>query len=128
MQAVVLASGPSLTDEDVEYVRLAREAGKVDVVLAVSNVGLLKAPWADALCSHDSNWWMAHPEAMDFKGRKFSARGFSKTDAFDGKSVGHVSGVNSGLWTMYIARDVYKADRIILLGFDMHRRDGQAVP
>jgi hypothetical protein len=124
MQAVILASGPSLTDEDIEYVRKAKEDGKT-IVLAVSDVGLLKAPWADALCSHDSNWWMANPDALNFKGRRFSARGFSKTDGFDGKNVGHVSGVNSGLWAMYIARDIYKADRIILLGFDMHRRNGQ---
>lgn len=122
---VILASGPSLTDEDVEYVRKARLDGRLDYVLAVSDVGLLKAPWADALCSHDSSWWHAHKYAIDFKGQKFSARGVARTRHFDMKKIGMIGGSNSGLFAMFIARDIFKATGIILLGFDMHRRNGQ---
>lgn len=109
----ILASGQSLTDEDVATVRAAGLSG----VIAVSNVGLDKAPWADALCSHDSGWWNAHPEALTFKGRKFSKNGFKRTERYDTKPL---SGINSGLFAMLIARDIFEADLLILLGFDMH--------
>lgn len=126
MRVAVLASGASLTDDDVEYVRKARDDGRLDYVLAVSDVGLLKAPWADALCSHDSGWWMAKKAVREFKGRKFSARGYSITEQYDPRKAGFIhGGMNSGLFTMLIARDVYKATVIYLLGFDMHRRNGQ---
>lgn len=46
-----VASGPSLTPADVEYVR-----GKVDAVIAVNNAIDL-APWADILYACDGKWW-----------------------------------------------------------------------
>lgn len=116
----VLASGQSLTDEDVEYVRHAREDGKLKAVIAISDVGLLKAPWADVLVSHDSNWWIAHSEALKFKGRKFSARGYRETEGFDCRERGISGGCNSGLMGMFVARDILKASKLVLLGFDMH--------
>lgn len=114
---VVIASGQSLTDEDVEKVRLAHVSGVIDNVIAVSNVGIDKTPWADALCSYDSSWWKAYPEAMRFKGRKFSKRGYGRTEVYEPK-IG--TGLNSGIFAMLIARDVFEAERIILLGFDLH--------
>lgn len=116
----ILASGQSLTDDDVEYIRSARNDGRLDGVIAVSDVGLLKAPWADALVSFDSNWWIAHPEALEFKGKKFSARGYRGTLKIDIQKNGVFSGINSGLYAMFIARDAFKATDLILLGFDMH--------
>lgn len=113
----ILASGQSLTQEDVDYIKLAREDSRLDRVIAVSNVGIDMAPWADALVSHDSGWWIAHPEAVKFAGRKFSRRGYTRTEAY---TENIPSGLNSGLMAMYIARDVFKAEKLILLGFDMH--------
>jgi hypothetical protein len=54
---VCLASGPSLTVEDVEYVR-----GRA-VVIAI-NDAIRIAPWADALHSSDQLWWARHYKAM----------------------------------------------------------------
>lgn len=116
----ILASGQSLTDDDVAYIKMARDDGRLDGVIAVSDVGLLKAPWADALVSFDSNWWMAHPEALEFRGKKFSARGYRGTLKVDIKKNGLFSGINSGLYAMFIARDVFNAKDLVLLGFDMH--------
>lgn len=124
MKVVVMASGPSLADEDVEFIKQSREAGKIDVVIAISDVGILKAPWADALCSHDTAWWLSKNWA-GFYGRLFSAKGTARTEAVDTRGFGVVGGMNSGLFGMFVARDIYKATTIILVGFDMHRRNGQ---
>lgn len=121
----VLASGPSITDSVVEYMHQARQDGRLSAVVAVSDTALLKAPWADALASHDTAWWHAHPEAFDFAGRRFGARWHARFEQYDIRKLGVAGGMNSGLFAMYIARDVFAADRIILSGFDMHRRDGQ---
>lgn len=121
----VLASGPSLTDEDVAHIRAARADGRLSAVVAVSDVGLHKAPWADALASHDRRWWTAHEKAaMEFKGRKFCSRPYQRLEYFRLPKAGIWTSVNSGLFGMYIARDVYQAEREILLGFDLHRRNG----
>jgi hypothetical protein len=62
--AVCLASGPSLTVEDVEYVR-----GKATVIAINDTVRL--APWADVLYSSDKHWWLRHYKAMrSFPGLK----------------------------------------------------------
>lgn len=113
----VMASGPSLNDEDVAYIKLVREQGRLAGVAAVSNVGLDKAPWADILVSYDSAWWREHPQAADHQGVKYANNRMNKVCAF--QSSLH-NGCNSGLFAMEIVRDIYKAERIILLGFDMH--------
>lgn len=125
MRVAVLASGPSLNKEDIELVRQARLSGKLDCVIAVSDVGISMADWADALASHDTAWWVAHRFAPEFKGRKFSASGCQGTEQFDVRKLGIPGGMNSGLFAMFIARNVFKAETIVLLGFDMHRRNGQ---
>ena len=123
--AVILASGPSLNDDDIGVIHRARIERKVDTVIAVSDVGLLKATWADALASHDSRWWTAHErETLDFKGRKFSSRGYQRTEQYSLRGAGLNTSVNSGAFAMYVARDVFEVERIILLGFDLHRRNG----
>lgn len=119
MRCVVIASGKSLNDEDIKRVYEARQSGLVGAVIAVSNVGIDKTPWADCLVSHDSKWWFAYPEAMKFKGRRLSRSGLCKTESFKPSGVTHNNGINSGLLGMYVARDIYKATEIILLGFDM---------
>jgi hypothetical protein len=41
------------------------------------------------------------------------------------RKIGIHTFVNSGLFGMFVAREIYRPDRIVLLGFDMHRRNGQ---
>lgn len=110
---VVAASGPSLTAEQMQI------ASRWPII-AVSNVGL-DYPECKALVSHDSAWWMAHPKAWDFKGRKFCRHHFRDIEQFV-PSV--TNGCNSGFMAMEVARDIFKAQRILLLGFDMHSVGG----
>ena len=114
---VVIATGQSLTAEQVDLVHREVLAGRCQAI-AVSNAYQL-APWAAALVSNDRNWWNNHPKALRFAGRKFSSGRVAgvETLPFD---VNFGSGVNSGLQGMRIARDVFKASRLLLLGFDMH--------
>lgn len=107
----VLATGPSLSVDQVDRVRgLCR-------VVAVSDAYKL-APWADCLVSADAAWWKAHPDARHFSAEKWG-------EVCDFQNVPYVSpmhvgsGRNSGLLGVMLA--VRKgADRVILLGFDLH--------
>lgn len=116
MKYAILASGQSLNDSDVSLVKKFRDEGNLDGVIAISNVGIDLAPWADALVSHDAKWWANNLHSNMFKGRKFCRQSWPKCEVFvpDRKN-----GCNSGYMAMQVARDIFKAKRIILLGFDM---------
>lgn len=105
----VIATGPSLKQDDVDYVR-----GKCKVV-AVSNAYTV-APWADCLVSHDRNWWRHYPDAMNFEGPKYCRFELNGTQRFN--PFGMPIGCNSGLMGMYVAQSL-GASKILLLGFDM---------
>ena len=62
---VVVASGPSLTAEDVDY---CRERAAVIVV----NDNYKLAPWADVLYAADPEWWDLHQGAPSFQGDRKS--------------------------------------------------------
>lgn len=107
----VLATGPSLNSEVVESVR-----GLCKVV-AVSDAYRL-APWADALASTDGKWWKAHPEAMEFQGRRFTAApDFIQLEGVERMAVD--TATNSGLLGLMVAVKL-GAKRVLLCGLDMH--------
>lgn len=113
----MLATGQSVTAEQVGYVREVHASGKCGAI-AISDMYKL-APWADALVSHDPNWWANNIEASKFTGRRFCGAFFPGTERLE-QTGEFNSGVNSGLQGMRVARDVFKASRILLVGFDMH--------
>ena len=51
---VVIASGPSLTEDDCEAVR------KSGLPAFVVNTTFRRCPWADVLVAHDSKWWQTY--------------------------------------------------------------------
>lgn len=104
MRFAVIATGPSLTDDQVQAVRHLP-------CVAVSNA-YEKAPWALALASADLRWWNRY--RPDFAGRRFSVSHVSDTERVD-----LVSGSNSGLLGLEVAV-LLGATSILLLGFDMH--------
>lgn len=114
---VILASGQSLTINQVNYVKQAREDGRVQGVIAVSNVGLDMAPWADALVAHDGKWWGHHKQAHNFQGYKFCRNSRAGVRQYTPSTR---SGCNSGYMAMEVAYRIFHAELIILLGFDMH--------
>lgn len=74
------------------------------------------APWADALVSQDAAWW--REKAPVFAGRRFCGHQWPGTECLP-PTAEFESGSNSGLQGMRVARDVFGATRILLLGFDM---------
>lgn len=128
---VCLASGPSLTREDVEFVR-----GKARVI-AVNNCVQL-APWADVLWATDAQWWRWYPKLHEhFQGLKYSLHVvgtrkpkdvllLKKGDRFgfasDPRVLNH--GGNGGYQAVHLAAH-FGVRRIVLLGYDMKMTGGR---
>jgi hypothetical protein len=129
---VCLATGPSLTPEDVAYVR-----GKA-AVIAVNDAHRL-APWADVLYSGDRYWWRHYRGVPSFTGYKVGIEhATGRHDRAVAKLVpellwmrvtGHhgvesaatglrTCGHNSGGQAVNLAVHL-GARRIVLLGYDM---------
>lgn len=108
--AAILATGESMSPA------VADSVVNCDVVIAVNDSYRL-APWADALAANDAAWWLAHPEAYRFAGRKFSANEILGVERV--VSPGQLSSSSSsGVLAMEVAL-IFGANRILLLGFDM---------
>jgi len=127
--AVCIASGPSLTQEDVDY---CRGKGKV---YAVNDVHRL-APWADVLYAGDGSWWDHHAGVPEFAGEKWTVdRGAARRYGL--KRIGIASGVpwsnfpgeiatgrNSGFQALNLAV-LQGASSVVLLGYDMGGVEGR---
>lgn len=117
--AVIVASGRSLTKDDVEYCQ-----GKATVYV-VNNCYQL-APWADVLYACDEEWWDSYKP--EFSGQKWTINenaakkyNLNKIDydsslAFSPAQI-IATGNNSGFQAMNLAY-LHGYKRIILLGFD----------
>lgn len=112
---VVLATGESLSPEQVAHVQKAHAEGRCKAV-AVSNAYQL-APWAEAMVSNDMKWWKQHPQALHFVGRKFCGADYKGTERLS-PVVMFPTGTNSGLQAMRVSL-MLGATRILLLGLDM---------
>jgi len=122
--AICIASGPSLTADDV-----ARTRHIPATVYAVNDCHRL-APWAHALYAADFTWWHHHQGVSSFPGRKITvdehaARqwGLEHVPSDDsifwgGPKFPIALGLNSGFQALGIAA-AEGHTRIILLGYDM---------
>ena len=140
--AVVIASGPSLSDEQLEIVERAHMAERVHAI-AVNNT-CERAPWADVayfgdytsikhyrgankgskqqdLASCCAEWWtISKPAAERWKLNHVAS------DNRPGFGVNRVSmNANSGAQAINLAM-LFGARRILLLGFDMRDIGGRA--
>lgn len=132
---VILATGPSLTQEDVDYVR-----GKARVI-AINDAYKL-APWADCLYGTDARWWHWHHGVPSFTGPKWSLEHSqwgnfrarypdvqrlmnTGPDGLEHKPTGLKNGRNSGYAAVNLACH-YGATRIILLGYDLQTVKGKS--
>jgi hypothetical protein len=93
-------------------VREWREASSSRGVIVV-NTSYQIAPWADALFAIDRNWWQYHDGTINesFRGKRYKLI-----------DVGGAPG-NSGAGAILLA-DKLGAKRIILIGYDCHKRGG----
>lgn len=126
---VCVASGPSLTREDVEYARPRAS-------LVVVNDAVTLAPWAEVFYTSDQYWLPKHAGLPTFAGEKYAVlpgRGkwnpFAKfpdvkalantgADGLETDPGGLRTGRNSGYAAINLAVHLGAA-RIVLLGYDM---------
>lgn len=125
MTCFILATGPSLTQADVDAIR-----GK-GIVIAVNNA-VFMAPWADILFASDVSWWRQYNPAW-FKGERLSI--VEGTERWGctvlpkrslpgfGRDVIHC-GYNSGFHAINLAI-IRRYSPICLLGFDMQHTGGR---
>jgi len=126
---VCIGGGPSLTPEDVDACR-----GKAVVI--VINDGYKLAPWAEALYACDARWWDWHKGVKGFAGLKYALQyratkwpgvqllNNTGTHGLERKKTGLRTGRNSGYQAINLAVH-FGAQRIVLLGYDMQRTNGQ---
>lgn len=149
---VCIASGPSVTREQLERVREARERDLVRVL--VTNDMYLVAPWADACYFADAKWWEWHiggiprewpwvrfnPDQVKAAHGAFRGQWISiehpnaiqdqrvhllrclATDGLSEDPAGICTGQNSGFQMLNVAA-LSGGRRIPLLGYDM-KNDG----
>jgi hypothetical protein len=130
----IIASGPSAKKANVAALR-----GKIPVIAIKENVEL--APWADIAYGCDAAWWKNTRGLPDFKGLKVSWKGDNSHPPADYPDIHRIditinsdelifepngivgSGGNSGYQALNLAVQ-FGANRILLIGFDMHDRSG----
>lgn len=132
---VCIATGPSLTQSDVDRVR-----GRARVI-AINDAYTL-APWADALYATDAKWWHWHHGVPEFTGAKWSLEHSqwvshrarypyvqrlrnTGTHGLERQPTGLKNGRNSGYAAINLAYH-YGAARIVLLGYDMQATGGRS--
>jgi hypothetical protein len=127
---VCVASGPSLTQDDVNFCR-----GKARVI-AINDAYRL-CPWADVLYGCDAAWWNYHQGVPTFAGLKYSLE--AKAAVWPGVQVlrnagreglslerdALCTGLNSGYQSLNCAVHL-GAKRILLLGYDMQTAKGKS--
>jgi len=122
LRAVCLASGPSLTQEDVDLVRQWREQTP-DSLVVVANTTFRIAPWADALFAMDARWWKTYGAEVNeaFKGECFTTANDPSIAAMRPKSFNSYR--NSGAGCISLASD-RGAEQIVMLGYDCMKDGG----
>ncbi len=130
----VIATGPSLTQEDCDAVS---DSGIPTIVISDAHI---LCPWAEVLYSADKKWWDWHAEKISFDGLKLiGEKGGSKIAPFlqeimldPGQQNGFEpdpsqpirKGSNSGFQGIGVAAHM-GASKIVLLGFDMKAESGR---
>ena len=112
---VAVASGESLTEQDIAVLKQWRDSGKVRGVIC-ANRAFEAVPWADYLVGCDRYFWETYKAASVFKGGKFAPKAIKGVLRFVPDD--YLCGENSGLYALKVLREL-GAERIILLGYDM---------
>lgn len=132
--AVCIASGTSLTDNDVAYVYNMRRLDKCRVIVVNNNY--LKAPWADHLHACDKQFFKWHMHNPTFKTLNMPIttltteleqdmidrgvkilRSAQKDGLFLHGDQTIATGANSGYQAINVAF-LYGAEKVLLLGYD----------
>ncbi len=89
MNAICIASGPSLTQTDIDKCRLSGRT-----VYVVNDV-FKSVPWAGYLFAADGDWWDHHKGAQGFAGERWTIN----NQMADKWGLNHIEGTSSGLFS-----------------------------
>lgn len=122
---VCMASGPSLTSEDMEAVRAWRDAGDARAVV-VTNTTAFSAPWTDAMVALDMKWWKEYGKRAraEFPGERLTTSYCASLYGAKKLQTPFLSYGNTGAAAVSLALQ-RGAARVILLGYDCQRTDGK---
>ncbi len=109
MNAVIIAPGESLTQEQCDAVR------GVAPCIAIGDAYRL-APWCDAIVATDRAWWRERPEAKAMRCRRFSAAKVEDVEHMAGEFVSTQS--SSGALGLVVAEQHFGMRRGLMIGFD----------
>ena len=118
MTVCCMASGPSLTQQDVDAVR---DAGIVTVVV---NRTFEIAPWAQYIYAGDDTWWMRYHDKIPETMERWTCAARASRNYRANLHVAR-GPWNSGLRALQWAVG-RNAKRVILLGYDCKHIDGRA--
>ena len=133
---VCIASGPSLSDEQLQVIEHEHASGRWKVIAVNDNYS--RAPWADVVYAGDCQWWNVHHANVKKQApgtelwtcdnvaaaryRINRVRGANRPGL--GSWQIHTGG-NSGYQAINLAY-LWGASRILLVGYDMQPTGGQA--
>lgn len=128
-EVVCIASGPSLTIEDVELVRQWRYDMAWRRVIVTNNTWQI-APWADALFAMDLAWWQQYHAAVDRGYRGLRLTQHSQGEKFNALNLrrrlrAYKNYKNSGACAVAAAIHL-GASRVVMVGYDGAKVAGKA--
>lgn len=111
-----IGSGPSLTQDDCDFLR----AANIETIAVNSSWKI--APWAQHIYAGDQAWWDANIAEIDSPAYRWTCSG--NAAEVHGLNFHMASGgYNSGLRAIELAIS-FGADRVILLGYDCSIAEG----
>lgn len=119
---IIIASGPSLGFENYADLHTAKLSGFKSI--AVNN-SWEKAKFADVIYAGDGVWWKYNHSKIDIKAERWTCAR-SSTHLYGCKYRARFvkPGYNSGANAAELAANVFKANPVLLLGFDCSVRYG----
>lgn len=118
LTAACIASGPSLTPEDVELVRAAGLK-----TIAVNN-SWQAARFCDVIYAGDKKWWLKYRSSIDIDAERWTSNTVVHKDMGINMHPSGGGALNSGLRAIELAIH-FGAARVLLLGFDCMLTDGK---
>lgn len=120
--AIVIASGPSLGFDDYADVEIVRESG---IKVVAVNTTWERVPFCDVLYAGDRCWWGHNEDKINIDAERWTCSKPAATlngATYRPRKI--KPGYNSGANAIELAANVFKANPVLMLGFDCSIKHG----